>query len=116
MARAAPSVERRGGVALELREQLVEVFRGFHFSGLAPAGDRRDHVARAHVRAAIVPDLFDEHAPTQFQVALLLRGKIDDRETEAVGPLLRRRSPALAPAPAAVLGQITAPGPDRPGH
>src|SRR6267378_499845 len=110
------SLERKDGVALQLREQLVELFRGSHFSGLAPAGHRRDHVARAHVRAAIVPDLFDDHAPTQFQVALLLRGKIDDRETEAVGCLLRRLSPALGAAREAILGQFTDRDGDLPGH
>src|SRR2546422_3428018 len=41
---------------------------------------------------------FDDHAPSELQVALLLRGKIDDRETEAIGCLLRRLSAALAAA------------------
>src|SRR5205814_8444020 len=59
---------------------------------------RRDHVARAHIRAAIVANLFDDHAASQLQVTLLLRGKINDRETEAIGCLLWRLSPALAAA------------------
>src|SRR5258708_29617104 len=107
IALAAPHVQRKGGVALQLREQLVEVFRGSHFSGLAPAGHRRDHVASAHVRAAIVPDLFDDHAPSQLQVPLLLRGEINDRETQAAGCPLRRLSPALGAAPRAVLRAFT---------
>ena len=107
IALAAPYVQRQGGVSLQLPEELVELLGGFHFSGLAFAGHGRDHVARAHVCAAIVADLFDDHAPSELQVALLLRGKIDDRETEAIGCLLRRLSAALAAGCDSILGQFT---------
>src|SRR3989449_8063598 len=59
---------------------------------------------------------FDDHAPSELQVALLLRGKIDDRETEAIGCLLRRLSPALATACDSILGQFTDSDGDLPGH
>src|SRR5258708_14186275 len=116
IALAAPHVRRKGGAWLQLAEQVVEVFSGSHFGGSAPAGHRRDHVASAHVRAAIVPALFDDHAPSQLQVALLLRGEINDRETQAVGCLLRRLSPALGTAREAILGQFTDRDGDLPGH
>src|SRR6267378_2186087 len=116
IALAAPYVQRQNGVALQLPEELVELLRGFHFGGLASAGHRRDHVARAHIRAAIISDFLDDHATSQLQVALLLRGKIDDRDTEAIGCLLRRLSPALAAACDAVLGQFTDRDGDLPRH
>src|SRR6266496_6756737 len=98
IALAASHVERESGAALQLREQLVELLGGSHLGGLAPAGDRRDHVARAHVCAPIVADFLHDHPASQLQVALLLRGEIDDREPETIGRLLRRLSPALAAA------------------
>src|SRR5260221_13733178 len=116
IALAAPYVARENGVALQLPEQLVEVVRGSHFSGVASAGHRRDDVARAYVCAAIVADLFDDHAAPQLQVALLLRGKIDDREAKAIGCLLRRLSSALGAACDSILGQFTDGDGDLPGH
>src|SRR2546428_2651796 len=113
---AAPYVQRQGGVSLQLPEELVELLRGFHFCGLAFAGHGRDHVARPNVCAAIVAYLFDDHAPSELQVALLLRGKIDDRETEAIGCLLRRLSAALAAACDTILGQFTDGDGDLPGR
>src|SRR6266699_2240878 len=116
IALAASHVERESGVALQLREQLVELLGGSHLGGLAPPRDRRDHVARAHVCAPIVADFLHHHPAPQLQVALLLRGKIDDRETEAIGRLLRRLSPALAAACDAILGQFADSDADLPGH
>src|SRR5436190_16160133 len=111
IALAAPHVKRQSSVALHLREELVELLCGPHFGGLAFASYRRDHVARAHIRAAIVADFFDDHATSNLQVALLFRSEIDDRETEAIGRLFRRLSAALAAARDSILGQF----PDRDG-
>src|SRR5713101_2287128 len=113
---AASHVTREGGVALQLREQLVELLDGSHLGGLAPAGDRRDHVARAHVCTPVVADFLDDHPALQLQVALLLGGEIDHGEPEAVGRLLRRLCPALAAARDAVLGQLTDRDGNLPGH
>src|SRR6266705_2846108 len=116
IALAASHVERESGVALQLREQLVELLGGSHLGGLAPARDRRDHVARAHVCAPIVADFLHHHPAPQLQVALLLRGEIDDREPETIGRLLRRLSPALAAARYAVFGPLADGDGDLPGH
>src|SRR3989442_2969944 len=116
IALAAPYVQRQGGVSVQVPEEFVELLSGFHFSGLAFAGHGRDDVARAHVCAAIVAYLFDDHAPSELQVALLLRGKIDARETEAIGWLLRRLSAALAAACDTILGQFTDGDGDLPGR
>src|SRR5712691_10550610 len=113
---AASHVKRESGVALQLREQLVELLDRSHLGGLALAGERRDHVARAHVGAPIVADVLHDHAAPQLQVTLLLRSEIDDREPEAIGRLLRRLSPALAAACNAVLGQLADGDGDLPRH